>query len=160
VALGWDDSRPQALGQWEDTGNIGWERPERRESQETASSDTEAAANTAQLAGDLCRRATALRRTLYRLPGLINSRTDFLEIIKDVASEMKLLLDAAGRLGPALPDQQRAELDLARRKLLETSRSFSTALKKYFKTPEATPVLLAATALVYRTDEIIQALEP
>ena len=49
---------------------------------------------------------------------------------------MKLLLDAAGRLGPALPDQQRAELDLARRKLLETSRSFSTALKKYFKTPE------------------------
>jgi len=79
---------------------------------------------------------------------------------RTVASEMKLLLDAAGRLGPALPDQQRAELDLARRKLLETSRSFSTALKKYFKTPEATPVLLAATALVYRTDEIIQALEP
>ena len=81
VALGWDDTRPQAMGQWEDTGNIGWERPERREA-DTASSDTEAAANTAQLAGDLCRRATALRRTLYRLPGLINSRTDFLEIIK------------------------------------------------------------------------------
>ena len=57
-------------------------------------------------------------------------------LFRDVASEMKLLLDAAGRLGPALPDQQRAELDLARRKLLETSRSFSTALKKYFKTPE------------------------
>ena len=55
---------------------------------------------------------------------------------RDVASEMKLLLDAAGRLAPALPDQQRQELDLARRKLLETSRSFSTALKKYFKTPE------------------------
>ena len=51
---------------------------------------------------------------------------------RTVASEMKLLLDAAGRLGPALPDQQRAELDLARRKLLETSRSFSTALKSYF----------------------------
>ena len=82
MALGWDELRPQALGQWEDTGNIGWERPERREPLETASSDTEAAANTAQLAGDLCRRATALRRTLYRLPGLINSRTDFLEIIK------------------------------------------------------------------------------
>ena len=52
---------------------------------------------------------------------------------RTVASEMKLLLDAAGRLAPALPDQQRAELDLARRKLLETSRSFSTALKSYFK---------------------------
>ena len=83
MALGWDDTRPQALGQWEDTGNIGWERQERREG-DTVSSDTEAAANTAQLAGDLCRRATALRRTLYRLPGLINSRTDFLEIIKYV----------------------------------------------------------------------------
>ena len=54
-------------------------------------------------------------------------------LFRDVASEMKLLLDAAGRLGPALPDQQRAELDLARRKLLETSRSFSNALKSYFK---------------------------
>ena len=46
---------------------------------------------------------------------------------------MKLLLDAAGRLAPNLPDQQRQELDLARRKLLETSRSFSNALKSYFK---------------------------
>ena len=71
------------MGQWEDTGNIGWEaRPGERREADTGSSDTEAAANTAQLAGDLCRRATALRRTLYRLPGLINSRTDFLEIIK------------------------------------------------------------------------------
>ena len=52
---------------------------------------------------------------------------------RDVASEMKLLLDAAGRLAPALPDQLRQELDLARRKLLETSRSFSNALKSYFK---------------------------
>ena len=33
---------------------------------------------------------------------------------RDVASEMKLLLDAAGRLAPSLPEQQRAELDLAR----------------------------------------------
>ena len=55
---------------------------------------------------------------------------------RDVASEMKLLLDSAGRLAPNLPDHQRAELDLARRKLLETSRSFSNALKAYFKTPE------------------------
>jgi len=102
----------------------------------------------------------SLRRTLYKMPGLINHRHAFLEIIKDVASEMKLLLDAAGRLSPLLPEQQKMELDLARRKLLETSRSFSNALKGYFKDPQATPVLLAATALVYRTDEIIQALEP
>ena len=82
MELGWDDSRAGVMGQWEDTGNIGWERPERQREAETASSDTEAATNTAQLAGELCRRATALRRTLYRLPGLINSRADFLEIIK------------------------------------------------------------------------------
>ena len=84
VELGWEDSRAGVMGQWEDTGNIGWERPgpERQREGETASSDTEAATNTAQLAGELCRRATALRRTLYRLPGLINSRADFLEIIK------------------------------------------------------------------------------
>merc|ERR1719431_147239 len=133
-------------------GNSQWDEP--------GSSDSNSAATTAHLAGDLCRRATALRRTLYKMPGLIHQRHAFLEIIKDVASEMKLLLDAAGRLAPSLPDQQRAELDLARRKLLETSRSFSNALKGYFKEPQAPPVLLAATALVYRTDEIIQALEP
>ena len=46
---------------------------------------------------------------------------------------MKLLLDAAGKLAPNLQEQQRAELELARRKLLETSRSFSNALKCYFK---------------------------
>ena len=57
-------------------------------------------------------------------------------LFRDVASEMKLLLDAAGRLAPLLPDQQRVELDMARRKLLETSRSFSNALKGYFKEPQ------------------------
>ena len=57
-------------------------------------------------------------------------------ICRDVASEMKLLLDAAGRLAPLLPDQQREDLDLSRRKLLESSRSFSNALKGYFKEPQ------------------------
>jgi len=147
--------RPGVVGKWEDTGSRGWDNAKWE-----GSSDSHSAATTAQLAGDLCRRATALRRTLYKMPGLINQRHAFLEIIKDVASEMKLLLDAAGRLAPLLPEQQRVELDMARRKLLETSRSFSNALKGYFKEPKATPVLLAATALVYRTDEIIQALEP
>ena len=33
---------------------------------------------------------------------------------RDVASEMKLLLDSAGRLSPLLPEQQRMELDLAK----------------------------------------------
>jgi len=155
VELGWGDMRPGVVGKWEDTGSRGWDNAKWE-----GSSDSHSAATTAQLAGDLCRRATALRRTLYKMPGLINQRHAFLEIIKDVASEMKLLLDAAGRLAPLLPEQQRVELDMARRKLLETSRSFSNALKGYFKEPKATPVLLAATALVYRTDEIIQALEP
>ena len=59
-------------------GSLGWgDRSER-------STDSELAANTATLAGDLCRRATALRRTLYKLPGLINQRNEFLEIIKSV----------------------------------------------------------------------------
>ncbi|XP_023339600.1 uncharacterized protein LOC111709894 [Eurytemora carolleeae] len=148
------EGRENSLGKWEDTGSKGWEF------KWEGSVDVESATNTASLAGDLCRRATALRRTLYKMPGLINQRTAFLEIIKDVASEMKLLLDSAARLAPLLPERQRQELDMARRKLLETSRSFSTALKGYFKEPQATPVLLAATALVYRTDEIIQSLEP
>ena len=77
VELGWDDMRPSVTGQWEDTGNNGWSN-----SYHDRSSDSESAATTAQLAGDLCRRATALRRTLYKLPGLINMRSDFLEIIK------------------------------------------------------------------------------
>ena len=57
-------------------------------------------------------------------------------MFRDVASEMKLLLDSAARLAPLLPERQRQELDMARRKLLETSRSFSTALKGYFKEPQ------------------------
>lgn len=62
---------------------------------------------------------------------------DFAKVLfRDVASEMKLLLDSAARLAPLLPERQRQELDMARRKLLETSRSFSTALKGYFKEPQ------------------------
>ena len=79
VELGWNDMRPSVTGQWEDTGNNGWSNSCWSADR---SSDSESAANTAQLAGDLCRRATALRRTLYKLPGLINIRSDFLEIIK------------------------------------------------------------------------------
>ena len=84
VELGWSEVRPSVMGQWEDTGNNGWtnscwtERTERAE----RATDSENAATTASLAGDLCRRATALRRTLYKLPGLINQRNEFLEIIK------------------------------------------------------------------------------
>ena len=63
-------------GKWEDTGSKGWEF------KWEGSVDVESATNTASLAGDLCRRATALRRTLYKMPGLINQRTAFLEIIK------------------------------------------------------------------------------
>ena len=153
MELGWSEVRPGVTGQWEDTGNHGWSTVGWTDRTDLRSTDSELAANTATLATDLCRRATALRRTLYKLPGLINQRNEFLEIIKsvdgqsgrglltfdicrDVASEMKLLLDSAGRLAPNLPDHQRAELDMARRKLLETSRSFSNALKAYFKTPE------------------------
>ena len=92
VELGWSEVRPSVMGQWEDTGNHGWstlgwgDRTER-------STDSELAANTATLAGDLCRRATALRRTLYKLPGLINQRNEFLEIIKSVERQRDCLTE-------------------------------------------------------------------
>ena len=79
VELGWDDVRGvDVLGQWEDTGNHGWSAT----GPYHTSRDNDSAANTAQLAGELCRRATALRRTLYKLPSLISNRNEFLEIIK------------------------------------------------------------------------------
>ena len=77
VELGWGDMRPGVVGKWEDTGSRGWDNTNWE-----GSSDSHSAATTAQLAGDLCRRATALRRTLYKMPGLINQRNAFLEIIK------------------------------------------------------------------------------
>ena len=80
VELGWDDVRPGVTGQWEDTGSHGWAVSSSRP--EPEAEDNMAAATTAQLAGELCRRATALRRTLYKLPQLINMRSHFLEIIK------------------------------------------------------------------------------
>jgi hypothetical protein len=64
--------RPGVVGKWEDTGSRGWD---------IAKWDSHSAATTAQLAGDFCRRATALRRTLYKMPGLINQRHAFLEML-------------------------------------------------------------------------------
>ena len=82
VELGWSEVRPSVMGQWEDTGNHGWASSGWTDRNTDGSTDCHNAANTATLAGDLCRRATALRRTLYKLPGLINQRHEFLEIIK------------------------------------------------------------------------------
>ena len=70
------------MGEWEDTGSSSWAAP--RTAVVEQHSDSESAATTAQLASDLCRRATSLRRTLYRLPGMIKQRHAFLEIIKSV----------------------------------------------------------------------------
>ena len=67
-------------GQWEDTGNTGLGSMTSSGSATAASTSTAAA--TALLAGELCRRATALRRTLYKMPGLIDQRQGFLEMIK------------------------------------------------------------------------------
>jgi hypothetical protein len=66
-----------AEGKWEDTGNTGLEAL-------TSTTATASAAATALLAGELCRRSTALRRTLYKMPGLIDQRQAFLEMIKYV----------------------------------------------------------------------------
>ena len=46
------------------------------------SADSQVAVTAAKEAADLCRMATALRRTLHKMPGLINKRNAFLEIIK------------------------------------------------------------------------------
>jgi hypothetical protein len=64
-------------GKWEDTGNTGLELLTA-----AAAGPAASAAATALLAGELCRRATALRRTLYKMPGLIEQRQAFLEMIK------------------------------------------------------------------------------
>ena len=61
-----------------------WEELPRPAPRSAPTCDSDVAASTAQLAGDLCRRATSLRRTLYRLPGMIKQRHAFLEIIKSV----------------------------------------------------------------------------
>ena len=65
-----------SAGKWEDTGSRGWEF------KWEGSVDISSATATATLAGELCRRATALRRTLHKMPALINHRNAFLEIIK------------------------------------------------------------------------------
>ena len=96
VELGWSEVRPGVMGQWEDTGNHGWSTTGWTERSDLRSTDSELAANTATLAGDLCRRATALRRTLYKLPGLINQRNDFLEIIKSVETQSLALETGEG----------------------------------------------------------------
>ncbi len=72
-----------AEGKWEDTGNTGLEAL-------TSTTSTASAAATALLAGELCRRSTALRRTLYKMPGLIDQRQAFLEMIKYVQYKQRV----------------------------------------------------------------------
>lgn len=84
----WEDIR----GGWEEKGARSWEDTLRsrwgghNEDKEAVrwgrSKDSKVAATAAREAGDLCKKATALRRTLHKMPGLINQRNAFLQIIK------------------------------------------------------------------------------
>lgn len=105
---------------------------------------------------DLSNRAIALRRILARIPDEIADRRSFLEIIKEIASSIKKLLDATNNIYHFVPLNAQGSVERRKKEFVSRSKKFSNTLKEYFKGEEAAAVYVSANALIFHISLIIR----
>uniref|UniRef100_A0A915K6J9 Programmed cell death protein 10 n=1 Tax=Romanomermis culicivorax TaxID=13658 RepID=A0A915K6J9_ROMCU len=107
---------------------------------------------------ELSYRAVNLRKVLSRIPDEMSDRRTFLETIKEIASCIKKLLDAANTLIQTLPERssQSAALEQRKREFVKYSKRFSNTLKDYFKGEDPVTVYANANQLIYQTSLMIK----
>ncbi|CAI8005279.1 Programmed cell death protein 10 [Geodia barretti] len=83
-------------------------------------------------------RARALKVKLSHIPDQIQDRSQFLKIIRDIASAIKDVLDAVNEVskkhqGDPRMREYKKMLDTHKKVFVKSSRNFSDTLKRYFK---------------------------
>lgn len=105
---------------------------------------------------ELNRKSATLKRILSRIPEEIVDRKTFLEIIKEIASAIKKLLDAVNEVNGFIPGQTgKQALEQRKREFVKFSKRFSNTLKEYFKEGQANSVFISALYLIHQTNMII-----
>lgn len=106
--------------------------------------------------------AVDLKRILGRIPDQIYDRKQFLETIKEIASSIKLLLDAVNKVIAEMPPHMtengtKQVLEDKKREFVRYSKKFSNTLKEYFRdTSLNQSVFLSANHLVQQTNMILK----
>ncbi|XP_064393873.1 programmed cell death protein 10-A-like [Halichondria panicea] len=105
-------------------------------------------------------RAKALKVKLSHIPDQIRDRSKFLQIIRDVASSIKDVLDAVNEVSKkhqadVQMKEYRKVLDSRKRVFVKSSRSFSDTLKRYFKDGRSEHVFLSANRLINHTNVLL-----
>lgn len=109
---------------------------------------------------ELNRCAVHLKKILSRIPEQIHDRKQFLETIKEIASAIKLLLDAVNRVISEVSSAENGSkqiLDERKREFVRYSKKFSNTLKDFFRdTNQNQSVFLSANYLTYQTNLILR----
>lgn len=105
---------------------------------------------------ELNRKSATLKKILSRIPDEITDRKTFLEIIKEIASAIKKLLDAVNEVNGFIPGPTgKQALEQRKREFVKYSKRFSNTLKEYFKEGQANSVFVSALYLIHQTNMII-----
>lgn len=109
---------------------------------------------------ELNRCAVHLKKILSKIPEQIYDRKQFLETIKEIASAIKLLLDAVNRVISEVPSSENGSkqiLEDRKKEFVRYSKKFSNTLKEFFRdTNQNQNVFLSANYLTYQTNLILK----
>ncbi|CAG5135271.1 unnamed protein product [Candidula unifasciata] len=108
----------------------------------------------------LYRCACDLKQILGRIPDQIYDRKQFLETIKEIASSIKILLDAVNQVIAEIPPGDSGSkhiLEDRKKEFVRFSKKFSNTLKEYFRdTSQNQNVFLSANYLIHQTNLILK----
>ncbi|CAD5211086.1 unnamed protein product [Bursaphelenchus okinawaensis] len=101
-------------------------------------------------------KAIHLRKVLSRIPDEMADRRPFLETIKEIATSIRVLLDAANDIVRSVPPNVHPSIEKRKREFVHYSKRFSNTLKDYFRVHDAGQVFVASNQLIFQTIQLIR----
>ena len=118
--------------------------------------DTYRSSQTEENLYDVKKKCLGLKRILTRIHIEIDDRKAFLEIIKEIASAIKKLLDSVNHvIRHAMDDQRGVSLEEKKKEFVRSSKRFSNTLKGYFRHGNPHFVISASSDLILQVNEIM-----
>jgi len=103
-------------------------------------------------------KCNALQLNLTKLSISITNNHEFLEIIKDIALDIKTVLASLTELSSSQilhGNLYKMKIETQRRQFVKCSKQFSSTLKEYFRNGDSKVVFRAAKSLDSQTDEVM-----